>query len=251
MIDTHCHLGKEDYDDISMIVSHMGDGYMIASGVNDQTNEEVVALCHQYPQIYGTIGIHPTEVSGCNSDSLKQIASYMNDSKIVGIGEIGLDYHYGDEEKELQKYFFKEQIKLAKRYNKTIVIHCRDAILDTYNLLKEMEVGDLKVVFHCYSSSVEMARRLLEFNVMFGIGGVVTFKNSARLKEVVKEIPLERLLLETDSPYLTPVPFRGEKNEPKNIIYVAQEIASLKKIAVEKVLEQTTLNACVQFDLQI
>lgn len=251
MIDTHCHLGKEDYSDVTEVVHNMGKNYMIASGVNDETNKEVLLLAHSYEQVFGTIGIHPTEVCHSSSKSLKLLEDFLCDPSIVGIGEIGLDYHYGVEEKEVQKKYFKEQIMLAKKYHKTIVIHSRDAMGDTYDILKEMECQDLKIVFHCYNGSLEMARQLLKFPVMFGVGGVLTFKNSIKLKEVVKAIPLEYLLLETDSPYLTPVPFRGQKNEPKNILLVAEEIARIKEVSIEKVLEQTTKNAIFQFDLPL
>ena len=251
MIDTHCHLGKDDYEDVSLVIRNMENNIMIVSGVDDNTNLEVLDLCHQYSNVYGTIGIHPTEISSCDEGSLRLLEKYLLDDKIVGIGEIGLDYHYGDEMKELQKYYFEEQLKLAKKYHKTVVIHCRDAVLDTLEILDKMDVKDLKIVFHCYSSSVEVAKILLKYNVMFGIGGVVTFKNSVKLKDVVREIPLSRLLLETDSPYLAPVPFRGMRNEPKNILYVAEAIADIKNISVDDVLCETTSNAIKQFDLNI
>ncbi len=244
MIDTHCHL--EDYENIETIIKNMEGNKMITSGVNDETNKEVVKLINQYPNVYGVIGIHPSEVSISNEKSILWIEEQLNNKKIVGIGEIGLDYHYGIEEKELQKQFFKKQLELARKYHLPVVIHSRDAIEDTYQILKEFK--DLKIILHCYSGSVEMAQKFLKLNIYFGIGGVVTFKNSKTLKEVVKMLPLDHILLETDSPYLTPEPFRGQKNEPKNILLVAQTIAKIKEISVEQVLKTTTINAEQQFD---
>lgn len=249
MIDTHCHLCKEDYENVEEIISHMGDNLMIASGVNLKTNKEVVELCKKYSNVYGVIGIQPSEIKDFEEEWLSYIEQHLLDPKIVGIGEIGLDYHYGKDNQEQQISIFKKQLDLARKYKKPVVIHSRDAIEDTYSMLKEY--SDLKMVMHCYSSSVEMARKFLELDMHFGIGGVVTFKNSKVLKEVVQEIPLERLLLETDSPYLTPEPYRGMKNEPRNILLVASKIAEIKNISLEEVLAVTTKSAVCKFDLKI
>lgn len=247
MIDTHCHLCKEDYENVEEVIKHMENNVMIAAGVDDKTNQEVIELCKKYCNVYGAIGIHPSEVNVSNEKSLKFIEEHIMDHKIVAIGEIGLDYHYGIEEKELQKEYFKKQLDLARKYNKTVVIHSRDAIEDTYQIMKEYK--DVKMTLHCYSGSVNMAKKFLDLDVYFGIGGVVTFKNSRVLKEVVEILPLSHILLETDSPYLTPEPYRGSKNEPKNILLVAEKIAQIKGITVEEVLKETKNNAIFQFDL--
>jgi len=249
MIDTHCHLFKDDYDNIEEIINNMKDNIMIVSGTNDETNKEVIDLINRYPNIYGTIGIHPEEVNNITSNSLEFIENNITNPKIVGIGEIGLDYHWTQDNKEKQKEIFIKQIELANKYNKTIVIHSRDAINDTYNILKEHL--KTKAVMHCYSSSYEMALKFIDLGLKLGIGGVLTFENSKTLKEIVKKISLDNLLLETDSPYLTPTPYRGCKNEPYNIIYVAKKIAEIKEIEVEEVLKHTTNNAIIQFDLPI
>ncbi len=249
MIDTHCHLCKEDYNNVDEIIEHMEDNYMIAAGVDDKTNKEVLELCKKYYNIYGAIGIHPNEVKDSKEEELNFIEKHINDNKIMAIGEIGLDYHYGIEEKELQKQYFKKQLDMARKYRKAVVIHSRDSIEDTYQIMKEYK--DVKMTLHCYSGSVEMAKKFLELNVYFGIGGVVTFKNNRILKEVVKMLPLSRILLETDSPYLTPEPYRGTKNEPKNVLLVAEEIAKIKNITLEEVLKITTENAICQFDLPL
>ena len=245
-VDTHCHLDSRECDNIEQIIQNIENNIIIVSGYDDQSNQEVIALIEKYPNVYGTIGIHPSEVKTSN---LSFIEKYVNHPKVVGIGEIGLDYHYGKEDKELQIDYFKKQIEIARKNNKTVVIHSRDAALDTLKIIAANP--DVNYVMHCYSYSVEIAKQLLKYHVRFGIGGVLTFKNSKELKKVVESIPLEYLLLETDSPWLSPEPFRGQKNEPKNVLLVAQKIAELQNISLEIVLKTTTQNAICQFDLNI
>ena len=239
MVDTHCHITSEYYDNIGEVINKMKDNIIIVSGTNKDDIKEVINLCN-YKNVYGTIGIYPTEEL-----DLKIIEDNINNKKIVGIGEIGLDYHL-EHNKEEQINKFIKQLDLARKYNKTVVIHTREAMQDTYDILKNYK--DLKKVIHCYSGSLEMAKEFIKIGCRLGIGGVLTFKNS-KLKDVIKEIDLKYLLLETDSPFLTPEPYRGTKNEPYNIIYVAKKIAEIKNISLEKVLEVTTLNAKDQFDL--
>lgn len=250
MIDTHCHLFKEYYDDISQVLDKMSDNIIIVSGTNDLDNLEVIDLCNKYPNVYGTLGIHPTEISKITDDSFKIIEKNINNPKIVGIGEIGLDYYWTKENKEEQKSIFIKQINLAKKYNKPIVVHTRDSINDVYEILKEYGDG-LKIDIHCFSSSLEMANLFIKLGCRLGIGGVLTFKNNEKLKEIVKKIPLENILLETDSPFLTPEPNRGKRNEPYNVYYVALCIADLKDLSVGEILKKTTENAISQFDLPI
>ena len=240
MIDTHCHITSEYYDNINEVINKMKDNIIIVSGTNKDDIKEVIELC-KYKNVYGTIGIYPTEEL-----DLKIIEDNINNKKIVGIGEIGLDYHL-EHNKEEQIDKFIKQLDLAQNYNKCAVIHTRDAIQDTYDILKNYK--DLKKVIHCYSGSLEMAREFIKINCRLGIGGVLTFKNS-KLKDVIKEIDLKYILLETDSPFLTPEPLRGTKNEPYNVIYVAKKIAEIKGISLEEVLDITTRNAKEQFDLE-
>ncbi len=249
-IDTHCHLSKDDYENLEEVINEMKDNIMIVSGCNDKTNKEVIELVNKYPNIYGTIGIHPEELENISEDSYNFIINNINNPKIVGIGEIGLDYYYGNNDKELQKQVFQRQIDIAKEYNKPIVIHSREAIKDTVDILKFNNLT-INVVMHCYSSSLEVAKELVKMNVKLGIGGVLTFKNSSKLKEVVENIDLKYLLLETDSPYLSPEPFRGKQNRPYNCYYVAEKIAEIKDIPLDDVLRITTNNAIEQFDLHI
>lgn len=248
-IDTHCHLFKEDYEDIEEVINEMKDNIIIVSGCSTSTNKEVLELVNRYPNIYGTIGLHPEEANNVKEEDYDFIIKNINNPKIIGIGEIGLDYYYVNDNKDLQKELFIKQIEIAKKYNKTIVIHSRDSISDTIDILKKYE--DMKIVMHCYSSSLEVAKELIKMNVKLGIGGVVTFKNGVKLKEVVENIPLEYLLLETDSPYLSPEPFRGKKNRPYNCYYVAKKIAEIKNISLDEVLKITTENAISQFDLHM
>ena len=223
---------------------------MIVSTASPQDIEEVINLCETHENIYGTIGIHPEFADTYTEDDLKRVEQYLNHPKVVGIGEIGLDYHYTKENKEKQKELFIKQINLANQYKKTIVIHTRDAILDTYNILETEKDPNIKCDLHCYSGSLEMAKKFINLNATFGIGGVLTFKNEKKLKEIVKELELKYFVLETDSPYLTPEPYRGHTNEPKNIYYVAQKIAELKDKNIEEILEITTKNAIKQFDIK-
>lgn len=248
MIDTHCHIFKEYYENIDSIVNNM-DGYMIVAGCDDSTNLEVIDLVNKYDNVYGVIGIQPEEVSKISSSSYKIIEDNISNPKIVGIGEIGLDYYWDDSNKEEQIKVFKDMLSMARKYNKSVVVHSRDAIQDTYDILKDYK--DLKIDLHCYSGSLEMAKRFLDLGIKFGIGGVLTFKNSKTIKEVVEHLPMESVLLETDSPYLSPEPLRGKQNIPNNIKIVAEKIAEIKGLSTEKILEITTKNAISQFDLNI
>ncbi len=245
IVDTHCHL-ENDIKSKEKIIK-MGDNIIIVSGYNRKSNEIVLDLVNKYNNVYGTIGLHPEELYDYNDDNLKFIEENITNKKIVGIGEIGLDYHYTKDNIDIQKELFIKQLDLAKKYNKTVVIHSRDAIKDTYDILKNYK--DLNKVLHCYSGSLEMAKEFIKINTLFGIGGVLTFKNSITLKEVVNNLDLSNFVLETDSPYLSPEPFRGQENEPYNVNIVAKKISELKDIPLEKVTEITTNNAIKLFDL--
>ena len=247
MVDTHCHLFISDYPDIDEVIKKMGDNIMIVSGVDDDSNREVLELCSRYDNVYGTLGIHPEEAS--NSYNLDFVRNHINDSKIVAVGEIGLDYYYTKENKDKQIDLFCKQIEIALEFNKPIVVHSRDAISDTYNIIKKYNIGN-KTDIHCFSGSLEMAKEFVKLGCKLGIGGVLTFKNAERLKDVVRSIDISNLLLETDSPYMTPVPFRGKRNEPYNIFYVAQEIADLKGMLIDEVLEITKKNSFNLFDFR-
>ena len=247
LIDTHCHLSYEDYDNLDEIIKNM-DGIMIASGCNDKTNKEVLELVSKYNNVYGTLGLHPEEVDNISEDSFKLLEENINNPKIVAIGEIGLDYYWVSDNKEKQKEVLKRQLDIATKYNKPIVVHSREAIQDTYDILKQY---NLKGSLHCFSSSLEMAKEFIKLGYKIGVGGTVTFKNSKKLQEIVKEIELKDILLETDSPYLSPEPFRGKRNNPSNTYFVAQKISELKDIDIKEVLDITSSNAIQLFDLNI
>ena len=247
LIDTHCHLEKKEYEDLDSIINNM-DGYMIASGYNDETNLEVIDLVNKYDNVYGVIGIHPEEVDNITDNSFKIIEDNINNPKIVGIGEIGLDYYYVKDNKDKQIELFKKQIKLAEKYNKPIVVHSRGAAQDTYNILKDIKV---KCDIHCFSYSYELAKEFVKLGFRLGIGGVLTFKNSKNLKVVVEKLDLDNFLLETDSPYLTPEPYRGSKNNPSNVLLVAKKIAEIRNLDYNDVIDKLNRNAKNQFDLDI
>ena len=245
MVDTHCHLFVSDYPDIDNVIKKMKDNIIIVSGVDDASNVEVLDLCSRYDNVYGTLGIHPE--SADDSYDLDFVRNHINDHHIVGVGEIGLDYYYSKDNKDKQIDLFCKQIEIALEFNKPIVVHSRDAINDTYEIIKKYGIGS-KTDIHCFSSSVEMAREFVKLGCKLGIGGVLTFNNSERLKSVVSDIDISNLLLETDSPYMAPVPFRGKRNEPYNIIYVAQVIADIKDISLDDVLKITKKNSFDLFD---
>jgi len=247
LVDTHCHLSYDDYENLDEIISNMN-GIMIASGCDDNTNKEVLEIVNKYNNVYGTLGIHPSEIDKITNESFKIIEDNINNPKIVAIGEIGLDYYWVKDNKEEQKELLKKQLDLATKYKKAVVIHSRDAIQDTYDILKEY---NLKGTIHCFNSSLEMAKEFIKLGYKIGVGGVVTFKNSRKLQEIIKEIDINYILIETDSPYLTPEPYRGKKNNPSNVYYVAKKISELKDMDVEEVINVTGVNALEQFDLPL
>ena len=247
-IDTHCHLSIEDYDDIDKVIKEnraAGISKIIISGCTKETIKESVDLSNKYNDVFVTIGYHPSEASKTSLEDLKYLENFLSSDKVVGIGEIGLDYHYGKEDKKLQISLFEAQLKIAEKYKMPIVIHSRDATEDTINILKKYSlIGDI----HCFSGSVETAKVYVKMGYYLGIGGVVTFKNS-NLYKVVEEIGIEHILLETDSPYLAPVPLRGSKNSSKNIPIIAEKISEILNIGINKVSEVTSYNASKLFDL--
>ncbi len=248
-IDTHCHLSLEDYDDIDLVIKENREhdiSKIIISGYSRDTIKEALDLIDKYPDVYATIGYHPSEADITNESDLIVLEEQIQREKVVGIGEIGLDYHYGNENKSKQIELFRKQMEIAEKYNLPVVIHSRDATEDTINILKDYKViGDM----HCFSGSLEVARIYINMGYKLGIGGVVTFKNS-NLYKVVESVGLENIILETDSPYLTPEPFRGKTNSSKYIPYIAKRIADILNISVGEVAKITTENACSLFDLK-
>ena len=250
LIDTHCHLSDEDYKNIDEVIDGMKDGIIITSGIDDKSNKDVLELCSKYSNVYGTLGIHPESIDSVTEDDLIFLEKHLQDPKIVAVGEIGLDYYWVKDNKEKQKELFIRQLRLAEKYNKAVVIHSRDSIQDTYDILKQEKLN-VPIDIHCYSGSLEMANEFIKLGCKLGIGGVVTFKNGVKLQDIVKNIGLEHLLLETDGPYLSPEPYRGCQNVPANSYYIASKIAEIKGISVEEVIKQTAKNATSVFDLPL
>lgn len=249
-IDTHCHLSIEDYDDIDEVINDnrkAGIEKIIISGCTKESIIESLELSKKYDDIFVTIGYHPSEARITLNSDINDLEKYLMDDKVVGIGEIGLDYHYGKEDIDLQKEMFRKQLDLAVKYKLPVVIHSRDATLDTINILKEYPnvIGDI----HCFSGSVETARQYIDMGYYLGIGGVVTFTNS-NLSNIVKAIGIDNIIFETDSPYLTPVPFRGKKNSSKYIPYICKKVAETLDMDVDSIAKKVLNNTYNLFDLK-
>ena len=246
IFDTHAHYDDEQFDeDRDALLCSMqegGVGTIVNAGSDVASWEEIRALTARYPFIYGAAGVHPDDVGELNEENFMRLRAILREEKMVAVGEIGLDYYWDNESHEVQKTWFIRQLELAQELEMPVIIHSREAAADTLQIMKEHARG-LKGVIHCFSYSAEMAREYVKMGFFIGVGGVVTFKNSRKLKEVVEETPLEYLLLETDCPYLAPVPNRGKRNSSLNLVYVAEQIAELKQLSYDEVVEQTEKNA--------
>lgn len=252
MIDSHSHINMIESLSLDEIIKNAFDNgidKIIVPSAYPADMENIMDLVNKYDNVYGMLGIHPSEVKSWDDSFIEKIKNYAKNSKIAAIGEIGLDYYWDKSFNDLQKEVFIKQIKLANELELPIDIHDREAHKDTFDIIQEYNKGS-KVIMHCFSGSVEFARECIKAGYYLGIGGVVTFKNAIKMKEVVKTVPLERILLETDAPYLTPVPFRGKENQPAYIKYVAEEIASLREITKEEVALVTTENAKTVFNIK-
>jgi len=246
--DTHCHIYKEYYDNFNEVIDNAknnGINRLINNGCDKETNIEVIDTINSFDNVYGAIGIHPENVDKYSIDDIDFIKQNLNDSKVVAIGEIGLDYHYTKDNKDKQIKLFEAQLKIASECNKPVIIHSREATDDMLRILKKY---NLKGVIHSFSGSLETALEYVKLGYLLGINGVVTFKN-CKLKEVLEKISLENIILETDSPYLTPVPLRGKKNEPANVSYVAEYVANIYNVSLEELSEITNNNIKRIFDI--
>lgn len=255
LFDTHTHINtKPFYDDIENVINNAkanNVGKMIAIGFDLDSSLKAIDLSYRYPGlVYAAIGIHPTELNDLTDADYERFINMLDEPCVVALGEIGLDYHWKNVEKAKQKEYFIKQIRLAKEKDLPILIHCREAIQDTYDILKAEDISSIKGVMHSYSGSIEMAREFIKLGMMISLSGVVTFKNAKSTKVVAKEVDLKNLLIETDCPYLTPVPYRGETNYPWYTTYVAQEIADLKEIDYDTVVQTTYDNAMKLFKIE-
>ena len=241
LIDTHCHLYSEYYNNINDIVNlakKSNVNILINNGCDSKSNKEVIDLLDKYKNMYGAIGIHPEEVENYSLDDIKFIEDNLNNKKVVAIGEIGLDYHYSKENKEKQIKLFELQLDIANKYKVPVIIHSRDATEDTINILRKYNI---KGVIHSFSGSLETAKIYIKMGFLLGINGVVTFKN-CNLKDILVNIGLNNIILETDSPYLTPVPYRGKQNNPSHILDIAKYISEIFNVSLEEVSKITTKN---------
>ena len=248
IFDTHAHYDdeayEEDREDILKLIRQDGVGLVTDVGATIASTKKAVALSEQYDFIYAAVGVHPEGVEELIDQDMDWLCELAKREKVVAIGEIGLDYYYEDPKRDIQKIWFRKQLEVARKTGLPVVIHSRDAARDTLELVKEcMKEGMHGGIIHCFSYGKEMAREYLNMGLYLGIGGVVTFKNAKKLKEVVEYAPLEQLVLETDSPYLSPEPNRGKRNSSLNLPYVAAMIAELKGISGEEVIAVTEENA--------
>ena len=249
IFETHAHYDDDSFDtDRDALIASMpekGIGRIINVGASIETTKTTLALAKQYDFVYAAVGVHPSDISGLNEETYAWLSEQTKWSKTVAVGEIGLDY-YWDKEPEVQKaqrYWFGRQLELAREAKLPVIIHSRDAAADTMEVMKSVHAEEIPGVIHCYSYSKEMAAEFVKMGYYIGVGGVVTFKNAKKLKETVEAIPLERILLETDCPYMAPEPYRGSRNDSSNIPYVIAKIAELKGITKEEVERVTEENA--------
>ena len=249
IFETHAHYEdvKFDSDREELLASlpKQNIEYVINVGSNLETTNKSIELAKQYDYIYAAIGVHPSDVEELDESSYDVLEKAAKFEKTVAIGEIGLDYYWDKElgVQEKQREWFKRQMLLAKEHNLPVIIHSRDAAEDTMRVMKEVKAEEIPGVIHCYSYSVEMAKEFIKMGYYIGIGGVVTFKNAKKLKEVAAEIPLERILLETDCPYMAPEPHRGERNSSLYLPYVVEKLAEIRNISKEEIISTTNQNA--------
>lgn len=253
IFESHAHYDDEDFDvdreELLSSFAENGIGTVVNVGASMAGSEATVKLAERYPFIYGAVGVHPSEVGELNEENLERLRVLCGHEKVVAVGEIGLDYHYPEPAVTLQKEWFERQLELAREVMLPVIIHSREAARDTLEIMQAHHAEETGGVVHCFSYAKEMAREYLNMGYYFGIGGVITYKNAIKLKEAVQYIPMDKILLETDSPYLAPQPHRGERNSSLNLSYVAEAIAKIKGISCEEVIACTERNARALFGL--
>lgn len=253
IFETHAHYDDEAFDeDRNILLSSMRENeieYVVNVGASLKSTAASIELARNYPFIYAAAGVHPSETGELDEEGFAWLKEQCLLEKVVAVGEIGLDYYWDEPAHEVQKFWFERQLDLAREIKKPVIIHSRDAAKDTFDIMAAKNAGEIGGVVHCYSYSAEMAVEYVKMGFYIGIGGVVTFKNGKKMKEVVEALPMERILLETDSPYLAPEPNRGKRNSSLNLVYIAQKIAEIKGIAYEEVVEITLRNAKCMYQL--
>lgn len=247
IFDTHAHYDDEafDKDRISLLPSLPTQGIeaIVNIGASIQTTKNTLKLIENYPFFYGAVGVHPNETGELNENLLNWLKEVARHPKVVAIGEIGLDYYWNEPDRETQKHWFICQLNLAREVGLPVIIHSRDAAKDTLDIMKSQKSDEIGGVIHCFSYGKDLAREYLSMGFYLGIGGVVTFKNAKKLKEVVEYMPMDKMVLETDCPYLSPEPFRGTRNSSLNLPYVVKAVSEIKGISEEKIIEITYKNA--------
>ena len=246
IFDTHAHYDDdafdEDRDELLSGMTAKNVEYIVNVGASMASSKRSIALAEKYPFIYAAVGVHPDEVGELNEEKFNRLREWTKHEKVKAVGEIGLDYYWDKEQHDLQKHWFMRQMELAHEVNLPIIVHSREAAKDTLDMIIAAKPLDLSGIIHCYSYSVEQAREYLNMGYYIGIGGVLTFKNAKKLKEVAEYAPLSRIVLETDCPYLAPVPYRGKRNDSSKLSYVVEELAAIKQMPVEEVIRITNEN---------
>ena len=247
IFESHAHYDDdvfdEDREELLTSLRDHGIDRVINVGASLDSCKITLQLMEQYPFMYGSMGVHPGETGELNEEKFLWLREQCAVDKVVAVGEIGLDYHWKEPEVSVQKLWFERQMELAREVNLPVIIHSREAARDTLDIMQALHAGEIGGVIHCFSYTKEIAREYLQMDYYFGIGGVITFQNAKKLKEAVEYIPMDRILLETDSPYLAPEPHRGKRNSSLNLPYIAQEIAAIKGISYEDVVRITEENA--------
>ncbi len=254
IFETHAHYDDEGFDeDRDLLLMSMQEnkiGYVINVGASLESTRRSIELAEKYPFVYASAGVHPSETAELNENNFEWLRKQCVHRKVVAIGEIGLDYYWEEPAHEIQKLWFSRQLDLAKAIRKPIIIHSRDAAKDTYDIMSAHGAKETGGVIHCFSYSAEMALEYVKMGFYIGVGGVVTFKNGRKLKEVVEAVPIEWILLETDSPYLAPEPNRGMRNSSLNLPYIAERIAEIKGMTYDEVISVTTENAKRMYQIE-
>ncbi len=247
IFDTHAHYDDdkfdEDRDSLLKELHSNGIEYILNASADINSLDASIELSGKYDFVYAALGIHPHYAEEITEDIIEKIKILARNSKVVAIGEIGLDYYYDNSPRDIQRYWFERQIELAKELQLPIIIHDRDAHEDTVNIIKKTDAKQVGGIFHCFSGSREMALDMLKHNLYIAVGGAVTFKNSRKIKEVVEAVPLDKLVVETDCPYLTPEPYRGKRNNSGYLVHILEKIAEIKGVSMNEVAEATLINA--------
>lgn len=252
--DSHAHYDDRRFDeDREVLLNNMQQNnisYILNAAADIDSSRKCIKLAEKYDFIYASVGVHPHNAAEMTEDTIDLLKDLANAPKVVAIGEIGLDYYYNHSPKDVQKHWFRRQIQLAKALDMPVIIHNRDAHADVMDIVTSEDISSIGGVFHCYSGSWEMAQKIISMGIHISIGGPVTFKNAVKSLEVVKKLPMDQLLIETDCPYLTPVPHRGKRNDSTYMRFTAQKIAEIKGVSLEAVARQTMENAKKLFGIE-